>query len=126
VEIVRAVIDAFNRGDWETALKDAAPDFEFDMSRAIGPVRGVFKLDQIRGFLDEFFGVWEAVRAEADEFIEAGDQVVTPMTNVHRGRDGLEVKVRPCGVWTIRDGVIERFTVYQERQDALEAVGLSE
>ena len=89
-------------------------------------MRGVFKLDQVRGFLDEFFGVWEAVRLEADEFIEAGDQVVTPMTNVHRGRDGLEVKVRPCGIWTIRDGSIVRACLYQERQEALEAAGLSE
>ena len=42
------------------------------------------------------------------------------------GRDGIEVGSRPTLVWTIRDGAIERVSMYQERQDALEAVGLSE
>jgi hypothetical protein len=46
VEIVKAAIDAFNREDWDAMFKDAAPGFEQDMSRAVGPVRGVFGLDQ--------------------------------------------------------------------------------
>jgi hypothetical protein len=33
---------------------------------------------------------------------------------------------RPTFVWTIHDGAIERISLYQERQDALDAVGLSE
>jgi ketosteroid isomerase-like protein len=48
VEIVRAAIDAYNRGGWEAALKDAAPDFELDWSRAIGPLRGVYGREQVR------------------------------------------------------------------------------
>jgi ketosteroid isomerase-like protein len=126
VETVRAVIDAFNRGDWEAGLKHMDSDFEFDFSRAVGPVRGVFKLDQIRAFLDEFFGLWETVRFEVDECIEAGEQVAMSFTNYHRGRDGIEVKVRPSSVCTIRDGRIVHVCVYQEWQEALEAVGLSE
>jgi ketosteroid isomerase-like protein len=126
IAIVRAVIDAFNRRNWEAALEPLDPDFELDFSRAIGPVGGVFKLDQARAFLDEFFGLWEAVRFEVDEFIEAGDQVATSFTNYHRGRDGIELKVRPSGVWTFRDGRIVYGCFYQEWQEALEAVGLSE
>ena len=80
VEIVRAFIDTFNRGDWEAALKHMDSDFEFDATRAIGPVRGTFKLDQARAFMDEFFGLWEAVRVEVDECIEAGDQVAMSLT----------------------------------------------
>ena len=37
VEIVRAAFDALNRGDMDAVLKDAAPDFELDWSRAVGP-----------------------------------------------------------------------------------------
>jgi ketosteroid isomerase-like protein len=33
VEIVRAAINAYNRGDWDAVLKNAAPDFEYDLSR---------------------------------------------------------------------------------------------
>ena len=126
VEIVRAFIDALNQRDWDAALKDAHPDFEFDFSRAVGPVRGVFKLDQMRPFMDEFFGLWETIRFEIDEFVEAGELVAISSLNYHRGRDGIEMTVRPSAVWTIRDGRIVHGCFYQEWPEALEAVGLSE
>ena len=40
VEIVKAAIDAMNRKDWDAAFQDAAPGFELDFSRALGPYRG--------------------------------------------------------------------------------------
>ena len=126
VEIVRAVIDAFNQGDLEAALKHMDSDFEFDASRAIGPVGGVFTRDQIRATYNEFFGLWESVRFEIDEYIEAGDQVAASFNNHHRGRDGIELTVRPSAVYTIRDGHIVRGCLYQEWREALEALGLSE
>jgi hypothetical protein len=46
VEIVKAAIDAINREDWDAAFKDAAPGFELDFSRALGPYQGVYRLDQ--------------------------------------------------------------------------------
>ena len=52
--------------------------------------------------------------------------VATSTTNYHRGRDGIEITARPSCVWTIRDGSIVRHCIYQEWQEALEAVGLSE
>jgi ketosteroid isomerase-like protein len=126
VEIVRAVIDALNREDWEAALKHMDSDFELDFSRAVGPLRGVFKLDQMRAFWDEIFGMWEAVRFEVDEIVEAGEQVATLSTDNYRGRDGIELTVHPCVVWTIRNGRIVHGCFYQEWQEALEALAVSE
>ena len=54
VEIVRAAYDAYNRGDVDAALKYAAPDFELDWSRAVGPQRGIYRLDQVRSFFGDF------------------------------------------------------------------------
>jgi ketosteroid isomerase-like protein len=125
VEIVRAVVDALNRGDLEAALKDFAPDYELDFLRAVGPVHGVFKLDQMRALLDEFFGQWEAVRFEA-ELIDAGEHVVATLDTSSRGRDGIEVTARTTWVWTFREGNIVRQCYYQDKADALEAAGLSE
>jgi ketosteroid isomerase-like protein len=127
VEIVRAAIDALNKGDLDAWLKDAAPDFEFDLSRAVGPVRGVFKLDQIRALLeDEFFSQWEAVRFQADELIDAGEHVVGTLAMSNRGRDGIEVTARTPWVFTFREGKIVRQCYYQDKVDALRAAGLSE
>jgi ketosteroid isomerase-like protein len=97
-----------------------------DFSRAIGPWRGVFGLDQIRRLLEEFQEAWESARWEAHEFIEAGDLVVVPLTQHLKGRGGIEVSASATSVWTIRNGAIERASMYQEKEDALEDLGLSE
>jgi ketosteroid isomerase-like protein len=126
VEIVRAWFDAYNREDWDAMLKDAAPGFEVDLSRAVGPWRGVFGLDQIRRAWGEFFETWESAWLEPHEFIDAGDLVVVPGTMHVKGRDGIEVVSRGALVWTIRNGAIERMVMYQEKEDALKDLGLSE
>jgi hypothetical protein len=48
------------------------------------------------------------------------------MTMHGRGREGVEVAASPTYVCTIRDGAIQRVVMYQEREDAIEAMGLSE
>ena len=127
VEIAKAWYDAFNREDWDAILKDAAPGFEVDLSRALGPWRGVYDgLDQGLRTLREFREAWESARVEPHEFIEAGDLVVVPSTVHLKGRGGIEAVASTTLVWTIRNGAIERMVMYHEREDAIEAVGLSE
>jgi ketosteroid isomerase-like protein len=126
VEIITAAIDAWNREDWDAALKDLAPDAELDFSRAIGPRHGVYRRDQLQEFWADFTELWESARIEPQEFIQAGEQVVVPWTLHTLGREGIEVQARPCFVWTIRDGTVVHVCMYQERREALQAVGLSE
>ena len=126
VEIVKAAINALNDQDWEALFRDVAPSAEVDLSRAVGPISGVFKLHQFRETLEQFAENWESLRAEPHEFIEAGDLVVVPWTLHGKGREGIEVTASPTWVWTIRDGVVQGLVMYQEREDALEAVGISE
>jgi ketosteroid isomerase-like protein len=126
VEIVRAGLDAFNRGDRDAALKDLPPDFEFDMSRAISPdQRGVYGPDQLRQLWDDTVEPFESFRIEAEDFIEAGDQVIVPTTAYARGRGGIEVTARAATIYTIRDGAIVRMCMYQTLREALEAAGLA-
>ena len=126
VEIVRAFMDAIGRGDPEAALENAAPDFEFDISRAVGPLHGVYGADQTRQLWRDFADSWESLRFESGELIEVGEHVVVPWTMYARGRDGIEVPSRVTWLWTIRDGAIVRACMYQEREQALEAAGLRE
>ena len=102
-----------------------APDAEYDQTRALGMNPGVFPLERWRRFVEEFTGSWESVRYEADDFIAAGEHVVTPFTNHLRGRDGIELQARGIWLWTLRDGAIVRCCLYQELEEALEAVGLA-
>jgi ketosteroid isomerase-like protein len=105
-------------------LKKAAPEFELDFSRSVGPQPGVYGLDQARGIvMEDLAENWEALRIEANEFIEAGDHVVVPWTLHVAGREGIEVQARTTWVFTIRNGTIARITMYQQRAEALEAAG---
>jgi ketosteroid isomerase-like protein len=127
IGIARAAIDAYNKGDLEGALKGAAPGFEMDLSRAMGPdQRGVYGRDQMTQFWTEFAKGWESVRIEPQDFIAAGDQVVVPWTMRAVGRDGIEVQARVTWIFTIRDGAIHRVSMYQALDEALEAAGLKE
>ena len=126
VEVVRAFYAAYNRGDLDAVLNDLPPDFTLDWSRGMGPQRGVYGTDRIRQFFDDFAEIFESIRIEPHEFVEVGEHVVVPQTGYIHGRDGIEATARITLVWTIRDGAIVRISMYQERQDALEAVGLSE
>jgi ketosteroid isomerase-like protein len=125
VEVVRAALDAWNRGDWEAVLKDAAPNFEFDFSRSVGPGRGVYSLDQMTQYFQEFTEAWESLNLEAHELIDAGQHLVMVTTLEARGRGGIELHAQAAFVWTIRDGRATHLSFYQERKEALEAVGLA-
>ena len=126
VEIVRACSESINRGDLEALLEHCAPDCEFDLSRAVGPIHGTYRGGQFRRAFKEFCEPWESYRAELDGLIDAGELIVASVTGYFRGRDGVEVQTQTAYVWTIRDGAIEHICFYQERRDALEAAGLSE
>ena len=126
VEVVKGIVDAFNRQDWDAGFRYAAPGAEMDFSRALGPYRGIYALDQIQPFITDFAATFESIRLEVDRLIEAGEHVVLLGTIHFRGRDGIEATASAIQSWTVRDGAIERMVMYQDRQDALEAVGLSE
>jgi ketosteroid isomerase-like protein len=127
VEIVRAILDALNAGDPDSAFKYTAPGFEYDFSRSIGLQRWVSTGADARRFWEEFASAWESSRWHADEFIEADENVVTPLTLSIRRRDGIEVQaLRTAWMWTFRGGMVARISFYKERQEALEAAGLRE
>ena len=126
VEIVQAQIAAINQGDTDAMLENLAPDFEFDMSRSVGPDNGVYGLDQMLSWNERIQDSWESITIEAQEFLERGDDIVVPWIWRVRGRDEIEVEARVTIVFTIRDGVIARACMYQSRQDALDAIGAAE
>jgi ketosteroid isomerase-like protein len=127
VERARVIIDALNRADWEVLLNEASPDFELDMSRANSPdTAGVHDAKQMRQAWERFAETWEAVSVEPSEFIAVEEHVVVPVTLRARGRGGIEVPSHPAWVLTFERETFVRACMYQERADALEAVGLSE
>ena len=128
VEIVRRTTDAYNRHDLDGIVEHWAPDAVLDWSNSRGLEAGVYRgHDEIRAFTQRFLTTWDEVRLELGEPIEAADDVlVVENVTYLRGRDGIETQARSAWVLTFRDGQQTSLTLYQTKQEALEAAGLSE
>ena len=125
VALVRRGFASANAGDWESFFRDVAPNWELDWSRTRGPeVPGVYRGEEAQRVFLDWVESWQSVWIEPHEFIELGEHVVVPSTMHFVGRDGIEVEARNTWTVTIRDGKIVRSCLYQDKQEALKAVGL--
>ena len=128
VEIVRKLIDAFNRGDTETMFAICDPAIELEVSDAYFDEARKYRGHQ--GMQELFVAqqeVFDPFRIEVDELIDAGERVVALVRAGGIARaSGIEV-FGPFGhLWTIGDGRLIHFKEHKHRAEALEAVGLSE
>jgi ketosteroid isomerase-like protein len=127
VEIVRASMDAWNRGDWDAALAAVAPDIVIDASGNAGEWRGVHRgKQQLERLWEAFVEPWESVRVEIEECIDAGEHVVTRQSGRFLGRDGIEVQAKTGWCWTFRDGLVTHLLAANDFEEALEAAGIGE
>ena len=133
VEIVRRVYDAVARRDTEGVLALYHPDVEWDGSRVrwaeVLPETAQFRgHEELQKFFRMYYEMWESFEDDVQELIDSGDNVVSVVTSRGRGRaSGVDVEWEGnSGVWTIRDGKVIRVVWFPSREEAFEAVGLSE
>ncbi len=102
------------------------PDVEFDTTSSSGPYARVYRgRDDVREFVRHWVGSWAEYDVRADEFIDAGENVVVVLTERGRGRgSGIAVENRLAQVWTMRNGKAVRICRYPTRAEALRAAGL--
>jgi ketosteroid isomerase-like protein len=127
VEIVREAIEAFNRRDIDRAFRDVGPDVELDWTRSRGTEAGVYHgREASLAFWSAWLDLFDQISFEPDEFIDCGADVVVPNLMHLRGRDGVPVEARSAVVATVRGGCIVVWRLFQDRDEALKAVGLEE
>ena len=127
VEIVQRHMEAWNQRDLVTLFALWRSDAEMDWSQSRGPLQGVYRGHrEIEAFWNEFWSTFEVVQLEMRNFTEIGSEVVARSTAHMYGRGGVEVFARSTMVYTVENGQITRLRMFQERAEALEAVGLSE
>jgi ketosteroid isomerase-like protein len=105
-----------------------APDAEFDFS-SVYPDRPIVQgVEALRRFRDS--GPWSGspIHFEPERFFDVDDERVLVFVRVlARGEgSGVPVEVAAAHELTIRDERLVRFKVYADRDQALEAAGLSE
>ncbi len=74
-----------------------------------------------------YAGAWESFEIEFEDFFDAGDQVVVFARDHGIGRtSGVPVEFVYAQLITLRDGKVSRWQAFTDRDEALEAAGLSE
>ena len=126
VDLARVVHEGWARGDFGAGVDLLAPDFSWDQHREAierGSRRGAAIPESIR----RIFEVYENYRISADEFIDAGDQVIVVGRGAGVARASrIEMDQRFAFLWTVRDGKLVRLQVFTQREQAIEAAGLEE
>jgi thiamine-phosphate pyrophosphorylase len=115
-----------NAGDLDAVTASWADDAVLDYSESRGPEQGVYRTAEERMQLWERLSeAWSEVRWDAHEVAELpGGRVMVVNRVTLRGKgSGVEVNATGTQLWTLRDGVVTAFKLYQDREGALESVG---
>jgi uncharacterized protein len=126
VETVRRLYRAMDARDVDAVTEIAHPDAEWIPDRRIGegPIRG--REEVIRFFTDRV-SVFGELSTEIERLWDRGDQVLAFIRVTGRGEaSGAGFDIRIAHLWTLQEGAVVRGQGYGDRDEALEAVGLSE
>jgi ketosteroid isomerase-like protein len=126
VNIVRLAHAEFERGNfWVPELFH--PDVRIVWLSAInGQEETTVGLAGMSRVVVDWVHSWEQVTLVAEQFVDAGDQVVVIGDWKGRGKaSGVAVAWRHGAVWTLREGKATSVVSYSDADAALQAVGLS-
>ena len=127
VEVLRRSYEAWNRSDLDAAFKFLEPEFELQLPESGMNVGSFQGREGATKLFEDYLEVFDFFHLEPEAFFEVGDRIVVFVRALARGKgSGVGVELRPAHVWTMRAGKAARLEVFPERQNALEAVGLSE
>jgi ketosteroid isomerase-like protein len=124
IELVRAAVDAFLRGEFDRSLEFAHPDI---VSYRAPPLPDPQTYHGPAGVL-QMYEDWTAEFGEFEMEVlaveEVGGRVIVEMDQHGTGRtSGAPVAARFWFVLSVTDGRITRQEVYGSREQAFEAVG---
>ena len=123
---MRGVVEHYARTG-EIDFTKVDPEVEFDNRNATFESGFFTGHDGVLEGLRRFGEMWETQRFEPIEFIPAGaDQVVVVVRTTSVGREGIETVAHNGNLYTLRGGSIVRVKTFQTKEEALEAVGISE
>jgi ketosteroid isomerase-like protein len=129
VEVVRRFETSWANRNLEAALECVHDDLEFDWSDSMGPFVGTYKRRAgLTRFWTDMLEAWERFSPEIEEIIDCGPERLITLDVVRaRGKgSGIDMEARGAMLWTVQEGRISRVKMFQTKDEALEAVRLSE
>ena len=124
----REGLEAYSRGDYETALVGFHPDIEWSVETDLVPDAGVYRgHDGVRRFWAEWAEVIEGMTLEVDECQAIDDELVLAITRAAGTGAGSGASVasgRFAQLAQFRDGEVVRVRLFGTVRHAREAAGL--
>jgi ketosteroid isomerase-like protein len=122
VDVVRAVVTEFNRGNFDAAMEMCTADVVFDWSRRMLDGEVFTGRAESQRFLQGVLEIFDEIHIPSDELTDLGGGLVLLVgTARFKGRaSGLDVEAAAANLWTVRDGKVSHFRFYQSKEEALE------
>jgi ketosteroid isomerase-like protein len=126
IEIVREMLERFNRGDYEGSTAMLHNDVEMRQWGALPDTDTyVGKEDFIRGLTRWLSGFEPGFQYVPEELFDCGDSVLARVTLRGTGRgSGIHLEQEVFQVYEVRDGRAWRVSVFSSEEEARQAAGL--
>jgi ketosteroid isomerase-like protein len=126
IESLRARYEAVTRGDRAAIYRDVQPGFALKTPDQFPNAGMYLGSEEATRFVTEFWGAYEELIIEPEEFFENGDQIVVFLRPRLRPKGSSAfVESRVANLWTMRDGKPIRCEWFPHREKALAAAGLT-
>jgi ketosteroid isomerase-like protein len=126
VETLRGSYDAFRRRDLQAFLSYMDPDVEFK-SFVLEVEGAYYGHEGVSSWWESVLAVFPDWRPTVDDVEEVGDRLVVRVRSEGRGTgSGIALERDIWQLADIRDGRLKSWAFFRTKQEALEAVGLSE
>jgi ketosteroid isomerase-like protein len=124
VELVRELLDRFNRSDRSGIFELLSEDFVAEVPPTLSAEPDVYEGHEgAQRYLDAFDGLIEDVRFEPLDFHVEGEQVIVELVLKGRGvASGIEVEQRTAVVHWIADGKVTRMDPFPDLEAARAAL----
>nr|WP_293099806.1 nuclear transport factor 2 family protein [Okeania sp. SIO2F4] len=125
IDVIKRLYQAFSEGDIDSVSALLDPSIEWIESDGI-PYGGVFKGYEavLNGVFAKIGAEWDNFTAHVDEFIDAGDIVVTLGTDsaIYKAT-GKKMIAPTASIWTLKNGKVVKFRQYIDTLAVVNAIG---
>jgi ketosteroid isomerase-like protein len=126
LEVVKRIFEGWAAGDFGTGLADLDPDVVFVVRHPFPEAVETAGPDGIRKYMRAFLDNWESYAIEGGDLQAVGEVVMADAIQRGEGKASrIEMEQRFFMLFTFREGKIVRIESILDRDEALEAAGLS-
>ncbi len=128
VDVVRQVVEAFNRRDLAAMIHRFDPEIEWEPGGPAAVESPIYRgRDEVSSGFIASWETWELFQLEERELRDLGDSIVwLGRAQLRGGASHVELDQEFAVHFLVRDGKIVRLRGFLARQEALEAAGLED